>query len=79
MVQQYLNGKLNKNYRISQKEIEDYYNDNIREFVRQEQEVHLVHLFIENRDNAIFREISISRDLNEIIKKYSICRKVGII
>jgi len=70
MIQQFLNTKLNKNYRISQKEIEDHYNENIREFIRKEDEVHIIHLFIENRDNAIFNEINESRDLNEIIKKY---------
>jgi len=70
LIQRFLNNKLNKNFRISQKEIEDNYSDNVKEFIRQEDEVHIVHLLIENRDNAIFNEINESDDLKEIIKKY---------
>ncbi|MCB9058126.1 MAG: peptidylprolyl isomerase [Calditrichae bacterium] len=70
LVQHYLDAKLNKNYLVSQKEIEDYYKDNSKEFVRSQDEVHIIHLLIENRDNAIFNEIRESNDLNEIIKKY---------
>jgi len=70
VVEKYLDQKLNKNYKISQKEIEDYYEENSKEFVRSEDEVHLIHLLIEKQDRAIFNEIGESRDLNEIIKKY---------
>ncbi len=70
LVQRFLNNKLNKNFRISQKEIEDNYSDNIKEFIRKQDEVHIIHLLIENRDNAIFNEIKESDDLKEIIKKY---------
>jgi parvulin-like peptidyl-prolyl isomerase len=70
LIQRFLDNKLNKNFRISQKEIEDNYNDNIKEFIRKNDEVHIVHLLIENRDNAIFNEINESDDLKEIIKKY---------
>lgn len=70
LVQRYLDTKLNKNYLVSQKEIEDNYDDNKKEFIRQKDEVHIIHLLIENRDNAIFNEIRESNDLSEIIKKY---------
>ena len=70
LIQRFLDNKLNKNFRISQKEIEDNYNNNIKEFIRKEDEVHIIHLLIENRDNAIFSEIKESDDLKEIIKKY---------
>ncbi len=70
LVQRFLNNKLNKNFRISQKEIEDNYSDNIKEFIRKQDEVHIIHLLIENRDNAIFNEINESDNLKEIIKKY---------
>ncbi len=70
LIQRFLNNKLNKNFRISQKEIEDNYSDNTKEFIRKEDEVHIIHLLIENRDNAIFREINEADDLKEIIKKY---------
>lgn len=70
IIQRYLDDKLNKNYRIPEKEIEDYYNNNKKEFIRNADEVHVIHLFIENKDNAIFKEIREAKDLNEIIKKY---------
>ena len=70
LVQRYLDNKLNKNYLVSQKEIEDNYNENKKEFIRDKDEVHIIHLLVENRDNAIFNEIKESNDLNEIIKKY---------
>ena len=53
IIQNYLEQKLNKDYKISQKEIEDYYRDHVNEFQRAEDEVHIIHLLLENRDNAI--------------------------
>jgi peptidyl-prolyl cis-trans isomerase C len=70
LVQRFLNNKLNKNYRVSEKEIENNYDDNLKEFTRTEDEVHIIHLLIENRDNAIFNEIKEADDLRQIIKKY---------
>jgi parvulin-like peptidyl-prolyl isomerase len=70
LVEKYLNNKLNKNYLVSDKEIEDLYNSTKKEFVRVADEVHIIHLNIENRDNAIFNEIRESSDLKEIISKY---------
>lgn len=70
LIQRFLNNKLNKNFRVSQKEIENNYSDNRKEFIRKEAEVHIVHLLIENRDNAIFNEIKESDNLKGIIKKY---------
>lgn len=70
LIQRFLDTKLNKNYLISEKEVEDNYADNKKEFIRKEDEVHLIHLLIDNRDNAIFNEIRQSKDLRDIIKKY---------
>lgn len=70
IIQHYLDNKLNKNFKISEKEIEDFYNNNKKEFIRKTDEAHVIHLFIENRDNAIFKEISEVKDLLEIINKY---------
>ncbi|RMH65399.1 MAG: hypothetical protein D6677_02670 [Calditrichaeota bacterium] len=70
LAENFLNDKLNKNYRIAQKQIEDYYDAHKQEFVRNEDEVRLIHLFVENRDRAIFKEIDESRDLGAIIEKY---------
>jgi foldase protein PrsA len=70
LVQRYLSQKLNKNYKISQKDIENYYRDHKKEFYRREDEVHIIHLLLEQRDNAIFKELRESRELLKLIKKY---------
>ncbi len=70
LAESFLDSRLNKNYRIAQKQIEDYYDEHKAEFVRSADEVHVVHLFVENRDRAIFKEIGESKDLLAIIKKY---------
>jgi len=70
LIQRYMDNKLNKNFRVSDKEIEDFYNDNEKEFIRKTEEAHVIHLFIEKRDNAIFREIGETKNLSEIIDKY---------
>jgi len=69
-IQKFLSTKLNRNYRISQKEIEDYYKEHTKEFVHKEDAVRIVHLLMEQRDNAIFNEIRESKNLTDIIKKY---------
>lgn len=70
IIQRYLDVKLNKNYKVPDKDIDDYYNDHKQEFKRKSEEVHIIHLFIENKDNAIFKEIKESKNLQEIIDKY---------
>ncbi len=70
LVQDYLDQKLNRNYNISQKEINSYFDDHKDEFIRRKEEVHIIHLLLEQQDNAIFREIGQSDDLMTIIKKY---------
>ena len=70
LIQRYVDQKLNKNYKISEKEIDDYYNENKLEFIRKEDEIHLVHLLVKQYDRAIFNEISESDNLADIIKKY---------
>lgn len=70
LVQHYLNSKLDRDYTVSRQDIEEYYNRNKKEFTRSEDEVHISHLFIEHRDNAIFKEIANTDDLNALIKKY---------
>ena len=70
LIQRYLSLKIDRNYRISQKEIEDYYKEHIKEFIFKDDVVRIVHLLMEQKDNAIFSEIRESKDLMEIIKKY---------
>jgi len=70
LIQSFIETKINKNYRILDKEIEDYYKQNKEEFIWNEDNVHIIHLVIENRENKIFAEIRKSTDLLEIIKSY---------
>ncbi len=70
LVQKFLDEKLNRDYRISQKEIDDYYREHRDEFIRDQDEVRLIHLFMEQKDKAIFSEIAKSDDLLQIVKKY---------
>ncbi len=77
VIQIYLRQKLNSNYKISQREIEDYYREHSGEFIRSQDEVHIIHLFLEQRDNAIFSEIARSNDLMKLIKKYFFDEKLN--
>ncbi|MBD3300319.1 MAG: hypothetical protein GF347_03125 [Candidatus Moranbacteria bacterium] len=70
LVQQYLEQNIDRSFNISQKDIEDYYDEHRQEFLRHEDEVHLIHLMMEQRDNAIFSEIRRADDLMTIVKKY---------
>lgn len=70
LVQRYLNSKLDREYTISRQDIEAYYKSHRQEFVRDQDEVHVVHLLLEQKDKAIFKEISQSDDLLSIVKKY---------
>jgi parvulin-like peptidyl-prolyl isomerase len=70
LIQSFIEAKINKNYRVLEKEIEDYYRQHKEEFVWNEDNVHIIHLVIENRENKIFAEIRKSKDLLEIIKSY---------
>ena len=70
LVQRYLNSKLDKDYSVSRQDIEEFYSKNRKEFIRREDEVHIVHLFMEHRDKAIFAEIKKTDDLAALIKKY---------
>jgi parvulin-like peptidyl-prolyl isomerase len=70
IVERYLDQKLNRDYRISQKNIEDYYRDHKGEFIRIEDEAHIIHVLLEQKDQAIFRDIREASNLKEIIEKY---------
>jgi len=70
LVQRYLDEKLNRNYQVSQRDIDNYYQLNQKEFTRLQDEVHIIHLFIEQRDNEVFSEIARTDNLLGVIKKY---------
>ncbi len=70
LIQLYIENRISKPYRILDKEIEDYYNQHKDEFKWNEDNTHIIHLIIENRENKIFSEIRKSKDLMEIINSY---------
>ena len=69
LIQKYIDARLSHNYRILDQEVEDYYNKYQREFVWNEETVHIIHLVLDNDDSAIKSEIRKSKDLMEVIKK----------
>ncbi len=75
IVEKYLAQKLNRDFKISHREIENYYRDHKDEFMRDKEEVRVVHLFMEQKDKAIFKEIRNSENLLDIIKKYYFDKK----
>lgn len=72
-----LSEKIPKDYTITDKEIEDYYNSNQNQFERKNDEVHIVHLFLENLDKVIVSEIKQSNALIEVIQKNFLDRQVS--
>ena len=69
LVQKYIDMRLSHNYRILDQEVEDYYNKHQREFVWDDETIHIIHLVLDNDDSAIKSEIRQSKDLMEVIKK----------
>lgn len=64
----YLKNHLPAEFPVTDKEIEDYYEANSAQFKRTEDEVHLVHLFIEQMDKVIAAEIRDSKLLTDVIQ-----------
>lgn len=69
LIQKYIDTRLSQNYRILDQEIEDYYNKHKREFVWDEETVHIIHLVLDNDDRDIRNEIRQNKDLLAVIKK----------
>jgi peptidyl-prolyl cis-trans isomerase C len=69
LIQKYIDTRLSQNYRILDQEVEDYYNKHQREFVWDDETVHIIHLVLDNDDKAIRTEIRQSTDLLAVIKK----------
>lgn len=78
IIQNYLDQKLNLAYKVSEREIEDYYKAHQEEFRRPEDEAHIIHLYMDQYDQAIFKEIKTADNLQEIIKKYYFDEKSSI-
>lgn len=69
LAQKYLDAKLPKDIIITDQEISNYYEKKKDQFIRSEDEVHIVQLFLENMDRAIAEEIKEENSLLEVIKK----------
>jgi parvulin-like peptidyl-prolyl isomerase len=69
LAQKYLNSKLPRELIITDQEIATYYEEKKDQFIRSEDEVHLIQLFLENLDRAIAEEIREQQSLLEVIKK----------
>lgn len=55
--------------KITDKEIETYYDKNEDQFRRNHDEVHLIHLYFKELDQAVVKEIKQTAALTEVIKK----------
>jgi parvulin-like peptidyl-prolyl isomerase len=69
IAKKYLDAKLPKNIIVTDEEISSYYEENKEEFIRDEDEVHIVQLFLENLDRAIAEEIKELKSLQKVIEK----------
>jgi len=69
LIQKFLDTRLKDRYRILDQEIEDYYEKHKREFVWDDDYVHIIHLVMENDDAAIKSEVRNSKNLIDVIKK----------
>jgi len=69
LVQRYFDAKLPRDIIITDEEISNYYDKNKDEFIRDQNEVHLVQLYLENLDKAIAEEIRELKSLQEVIQK----------
>lgn len=68
IIQRYLGEKINRNYRILDQEIEDYYNKHREEFKWDSDYAQIIHLVMENEDKTINNEIRKSKNLTDVIK-----------
>jgi hypothetical protein len=69
LVQKYLNKYVDKNYRVLDREVEEYYRQNKEEFKWSADHVHIIHLVVKSYDAVLFKEISQTKDLLAVIKK----------
>lgn len=69
--------KIPNDFNITDKEIEDYYHANQKLFERQNDEVHIAHLYLEKLDNAIATEIKQSNSLDNVIQKNFLNRQIN--
>ncbi len=69
LAQKYLDARLPQKLRVTDEELVNYYEKHKEEFRRDDEEVHLVQLFLETLDRAIAKDIRESEYLMDVIKK----------
>ncbi|HQU70919.1 MAG: peptidyl-prolyl cis-trans isomerase [Calditrichaeota bacterium] len=69
LASKYFQSKSRFDLPVTDQEILDFYNTHKEEFVRNQDEVRLVHLFLEKLDNALVKEVRASKSLLEVIEK----------
>ncbi|RMF57121.1 MAG: hypothetical protein D6748_11890 [Calditrichaeota bacterium] len=73
---QFISSKTQQHFTVTDREIEEYYQNHQEEFRRDYDEVHLVHLFLEELDNTLVKEIRDSKSLIEVIQKNYLDQRV---
>jgi hypothetical protein len=69
LAQKFLDAKLPKDIIVTDEEISTFYEENKDQFIRNDDEVHLVQLFLESQDRAISAEIRELKSLLKVIQK----------
>jgi parvulin-like peptidyl-prolyl isomerase len=67
--EKYLTAKLPRDIIITDQEIATYYDQNVQQYLRSEDEVHLIQLYLDNLDRAIAGEIQEQGNLLDVVKK----------
>ncbi len=73
----FLKSRVPGSFPVTDQEIEDYYQTYQEQFRRDEDEVHLIHLYLEHLDRAIVKEIRSTKSLLEVIKKNYLDRQIN--
>ncbi len=68
LAKKYLEQKMPNEFSVSDLEIKEFYDENQDQFKRENDEVHLVHLYFDQLDNALVREIRQSKSLVKVIE-----------
>ena len=69
LIKKLLDSRLSNNFRVLDQEVEDYYVAHKREFIWDDDYVHIIHLVMDNDDAVIKSEIRDSKDLMDVIRK----------
>lgn len=77
LASKFLDSRMRTSFPVTDRDIDAYYTANPQQFKRKTDEVHLIHLFLEQLDNTIVNEIRQSKSLPEVIKQNYLDRQVN--